>query len=677
MGEGKKIPCGENGSVEIDGRGNFKAFRHRGDEIALPLEHTYYEIDGDPAPASEGKEGTVRLSVQERDAADLRLTGGEEVCLRFDSLAENRSRNWSLTLPFPLNTEFHLPEYRNIGRTLDADMPVGDFYTARLAYNFLLIRTGGVWVRLMSRQRVLRRLEVAVTRHPDMFLLTCTWHDGGDAFLGLEGSGRDLDVRIGLFSSMEEARDNMERWMEGELGLRKLRREPELPEWIHDVPLVFTVDMMRSYGEISHDFTDVTRLAEELAAIGCPPNTLFYLPGWNGPFDSTYPTYRPAPALGGEDGFRRMAESLHAKGYRLMIHTIGWGIDPFHPDIERLLPLARRDKDGNLEGYKFSESSGPPSRRLRFRADRVAVPSGTSGRKLSFHTVPVPGECEGHLSLGGGGGAERKARVTLNGRSQTASGENGEYAFPFPFRFEAGRNRIELEISGGPEPDWSRCWYGIDRCFVPKTPFGSSTHPILWADTGNPEWIRLFVDEVAAAVGDFGVDAVHVDATVCDMPSGADKLLRALRERLPAVAIGGEWCASLDDVGYWTFCQGATGSLLAKSDKLREPGGQGSLPVRRGLDERYRWLDKTSPVCGFVGDYVRIYPHLCAANGFVPIGKICDIYPKRLLYTDPEELWEICRDFRRLDYVPALRVNYREHGLDEYTARVVRELIAK
>jgi hypothetical protein len=143
----------------------------------------------------------------------------------------------------------------------------------------------------------------------------------------------------------------------------------------------------------------------------------------------------------------------------------------------------------------------------------------------------------------------------------------------------------------------------------------------LIADTSNPDWIKLFVDEVASAVETYGIDAVHVYATVVDRLPGAKELLLALKERLPETPIGGEWYATLGDVGYWTFSQGATQSLTATSDKLSGSGGQGSLPVRQGLEERYSWLNNPSPVCALVRKHLHVYPHLCAANGFVPFGE--------------------------------------------------------
>jgi hypothetical protein len=100
-----------------------------------------------------------------------------------------------------------------------------------------------------------------------------------------------------------------------------MRDRPNLPSWVHDVSLVITLDMLHSHWEIANSYEDAARIAGELGKIGCPRGTLFYLPGWNGAYDSTYPTYRPHPELGGDKGFRGMMDAMHANGFRIMIHT--------------------------------------------------------------------------------------------------------------------------------------------------------------------------------------------------------------------------------------------------------------------------------------------------------------------------------------------------------------------
>jgi hypothetical protein len=91
----------------------------------------------------------------------------------------------------------------------------------------------------------------------------------------------------------------------------------------------------------------------------------------------------------------------------------------------------------------------------------------------------------------------------------------------------------------------------------------------------------------------------------------------------------------------------------------------------------YRWLDKASPVCSFVSDYFYTYQHLCAADAFVPVGKVCNILPARLMPPDPAELWRVLRNTTRYGTLPNLRVNFRKYGLDENTRKAVVEIATR
>ena len=102
--------------------------------------------------------------------------------------------------------------------------------------------------------------------------------------------------------------------------------------------------------------------------------------------------------------------------------------------------------------------------------------------------------------------------------------------------------------------------------------------------------------------------------------------------------------------------------------------GVGDLDVLEGLDQLFAWLHKPSPICRFVKDYLIVYPHLCAANAFVSVGKVCNVEPPRQIPPIKQELWKVLAEVKNLDYVPGLRVNYRKYGLDEDTRKAIREL---
>jgi hypothetical protein len=663
-------------SVEIDGHGNYRRIVFRGEELRLPIAYTFYEINGLPARAKQfGEDSAITLA---SDQAEARLTfsADAELSIHVEGVSGDTIESWSITLPFPLETVFHLPEFVNTGRMLDKDIPVADFYGSKLAYNFLLAGCEGIWMRFLSEQRLLHRLGVHIERHDEMFLVTVSWHAGKDDRGGTDASAANMDARLGFFPSLDAAMEDYECFLEKDVGVTPVRRNRALPEWVHNVKLEFEVDMMRPYGQVSHDYEDVVQLAEDLKREGCPADTVFHLPGWNAAFDSDYPTYRPCPELGGEAKLKEMVDTVHRCGFRVMLHTLGWGIDPFHEDIDRLLPLVLKGEDGNLQGYKLSEDTGPPSRRIRFRTDPVEL-EPAKGRQVSVESVVCPALCEAMITIGALRPQIGRIRITINNRTHLTPADwfssHEEYQIPFPIQLNPGRNTIDLEALTEVDPDWSGCWYRIDSCFAPDTVHSMSTRPILMADTAKPEWIQLYGDEVVRAITEYDFDMLYVDCTTFYNIPGSQKLFESLRQRLPNTPLNVEWCDSIEELGWFAFMGGAVSSLFASSYKLLELSGRKKRPIRRGIEERYRWLDKSSPVCAFVKKYTSFTSQLMFLS-FVPVSSVVNVYPNLVAFTDVKELRTILKDANRLNFIPMMQLNYREYGLDDEMKRFVHSI---
>jgi hypothetical protein len=341
--------------------------------------------------------------------------------------------------------------------------------------------------------------------------------------------------------------------------------------------------------------------------------------------------------------------------------------------------LVIRDEDGDYRAWQTNRKWLPPRRSLHFQTEKV--PLGGQARTDSFavNTVPIPARCEALFSIGGIGTNTARLKLTVGRRSVTTPPgwfeAHDTFDYPFPLLLQAGENQLQVEAIGGHVPDWMASWYQIRYTFLPSSPYSSWTWPILVADTTNPEYIGIFTENVAAVVHDYALDAVHVDATWFYHPDfrQAKDLLLALQAALPDVPICGEAVLSFDEMGYWTFSQAATQNLIGDAYK-RAPAEQGSLALHDSLEELFGWLDKESPICSFAKEYFYSYPHLCAANAFVPVGKVCNIFPPRQMPRTQEELWRALREAPRMDYVPGLRVNFRQFGLDDETRKAIREL---
>jgi hypothetical protein len=500
-----------------------------------------------------------------------------------------------------------------------------------------------------------------------MFLLTVTWLAGADDSGGFDHFAFATDARIGLFPSMEEAMADYDRYLAEEVGVAPRACGRPLPEWVRKTRLSVAIGMMRCYGEIENDYRSVAKIVKELKREGAPLDTVVHIVGWCAAFDSMYPTYRPIEELGGEAAFREMIRTIHECGFRFSVHVNGCGIDPFHPQIEELLPLVSRDRDGKVRGYKLAEDKSPPSRRIRFRTDEVKL-SQRDGRSASVD-VNCPVHCESMVTIGGLGTPGR-VTITINGRVHTTKPKVSldEYQIPYPVHLSVGSNTIELGAES--EVDWSRGWVRVDGCFVPNFVHAISTIPILIADTARPEWIKLYCDEIEHLVTSYGVDLLYIDYTTFYHPPGSQKLFAALCERLPDTPFSVEWCDSLEELGWFVFCGGAKQHLVKSSYKLAEISGRKQVPVTRGIEERYGWLDKTSPVCNFIKRYTRFK----GGGAFVPVDSVASIYPDRLVFADPSELREILDDAERLNFVPILRLNYRRYGIDDHAKRFLHDL---
>ena len=317
----------------------------------------------------------------------------------------------------------------------------------------------------------------------------------------------------------------------------------------------------------------------------------------------------------------------------------------------------------------------PPSYSLKFRTEelpaRGADRGEDGGRDFSFRTECVPDECEALVNFSTAYRGSGRIRLTANHRSYVSPagwfGKTGEYPFPFPFLLEEGENEFHVELLDD-DGKLAECRYRIRDSF---TFVRGCTYPILRADTTNPEWIRIFLDKIIPVVKEYGIDAVHVDATHYHRDA---KILEAFKREIPQCAISGEELDSMGDFKMYAFCQNAVLDLLAGIENRRIRKWRYYLPDRREIETDCGWLNDLSPVWKHLQQYIRLYPHLCAPDGFVPVGKVCGIRQPALAPEDPEMLWKVLRNADNLGYIPGLRLNYRQYGLDEQSRKAIQEL---
>jgi hypothetical protein len=666
--------------IEIGEDASIAAIEHAGADIRID----YSAISIVRAGAEPHKAGDFvepPFSTPNGDFAWRVTTSGFVGCVRFSSVADGialtaqaeqngADTQLRLTMGFPAETVFHVPEAFNIVRQLDVEMPPGREYSCRRGLNFIVVETpalaiavrsedGSPWERLGQANR-------SVVRTATGFLFSISVPLG-------------QRVVLSTHSDIISAGKWFTDWMEHGLGIIPWSKRQSSPDWISSTRLFITVDMLRSTGELAHSYEDLEMLCRELAFAGCPKETVFYIPGWNGPYDAAYPDYRPRAELGGESAFGRMMEAVHSHGFRIMIHTNPEGLDPYHHNIDAMLKYAVKDREGRYAGFQTPSATkhgiwGPPFRFLPFASRRQPIRLLGNGNDRTLMTVRIPDSCEACITLGGLGGLA--GLISLSHGERTIRSPEGwfeahnEFTFPFALRLQAGCNQIRF---AGPSGLPSGAWYRIHDCRVPTNPYAIWTHPILSGDVDNDKWNALVIGNIAETVERYDIDVVHCDASDFE---GARRFFMALRKRLPHTAIGGEYYFTLSGLGFLDFSQSwHNQSLVEYADIVQtDTDFHQFMPDPSALAESLAWLDKPSPLVGLTDGFTRIYPHLCHADAFVPVGKVCTCSDAVVSPFDVTRLRRILDDSVRLGYIPGIRVNYREYGLDEHTKAYVASL---
>jgi hypothetical protein len=242
------------------------------------------------------------------------------------------------------------------------------------------------------------------------------------------------------------------------------------------------------------------------------------------------------------------------------------------------------------------------------------------------------------------------------------------YRFPLPFLFLPSSNPVEIACLGARHnaggagenapavPEGA--WYRIDQAYDHQQNIW--TQPAVGVDMDTPVWHRAFLEHLKPTVEEFGVDGVHIDATMMWRWDDAG-LFAALQRELPPRTMFGTEVATTPGLSFFSLNQ--TG------------GHQWSPPSSAGWQPAY-----TDLPWQITGAYSRFYLHLCPPRGFVPHGGSCTVDAighGQFASADPDDasrrlLWQ--QEHR---IVPTMRVNYRDYGLDGHTAAFLREHIVR
>ena len=567
------------------------------------------------------------------------------------------NRPVEIDLPLPLTAAVDLPVSQLHGARVDTFCKQGRDKGVPLGgerCQLAAVDAGGAFLAFIGQADYTRWRP-----SPSVYARACVWRAGGwrdeeAVYLAIEvvdGS----PVHITCHNDLEAVIDRYCDFLYTRLGQKTMAQDDTVPDWFDDVRVMVPFEMHRSDGEILNTFDHVVQFCDDLKQLGVRGGVVVRMVGFQGPFDSRYPYFDPDPELGGPEGFRRLADAVHAGGNFLMPHMNICGMDPFLENFEELEHLAMpydRCDESTVSGQVGPYAGWPsiyPATGTGFDSRELAIePVEVGDSHLVFETCEIPEEMEAYLSLPGlrptGAGpiaGQVGMRKTRWWPGPRAGGHR--VRFRFRFRFAGGVNRVRLEFPG-PIPSLDGATYRISGSIGGDWAW---SHPIARAYINDPEWIEITRDNLVRVCQEYDIDMPYID-WVNIYRQEERPIFDMIRESLPGRVFGCEYSAEL---GYNMFRTTGVGSKCTPTD---EEAGHRVTDFARRIHRRYTRFH--TPGYCFVpyGGPSFFFGKLCAAEGEARA------YAERFL----SEVGE-------LGVFPAVRLNYRDHGLDPKAAEII------
>ncbi len=108
------------------------------------------------------------------------------------------------------------------------------------------------------------------------------------------------------------------RHLEASFGLQPWESRTDVPGWARKIALVVALHGMHWAGYVFNTYDQMLDALQWVCERLAGERVLAFLPGWEGRYYWQYGDYHPEPALGGAQGFRRLAEGANRLGVTLM-----------------------------------------------------------------------------------------------------------------------------------------------------------------------------------------------------------------------------------------------------------------------------------------------------------------------------------------------------------------------
>ncbi len=154
-----------------------------------------------------------------------------------------------------------------------------------------------------------------------------------DAAHEMSGDTSTPPWRIGRTRDPESVIRRHDEHVARAFGMAPWETRADVPAWAREVSLVVALHGMHWSGYTFNTYDDMAAALDFIAARIDGRRVLAFLPGWEGRYYWQYGDYRPEPALGGTEGFGRLAAKARQLGVRLMpmfgVNCVNTNIDGY------------------------------------------------------------------------------------------------------------------------------------------------------------------------------------------------------------------------------------------------------------------------------------------------------------------------------------------------------------
>lgn len=234
------------------------------------------------------------------------------------------------------------------GQSISKDMPVNKTLSYKYPFwwnsQFVIgkTNTGGLIFRSEDTEPNFKLLRIK--RNKSSFGITI----GFEAQAAVKSNLIEAEFYLeGFQGDWKKGVDIHKKWMKENFKLVPYKEHPHYPEWMNNINFILEPWAAKKGSKVFHTFDQIIERLHKWKELHDPAQTLLYIPGFaqNG-VDSNAPNYNPSEQCGGDEKFKKLVDTAHELGYKVMIHTNILAMTFCHPLYEEYKKFATVDPWG-------------------------------------------------------------------------------------------------------------------------------------------------------------------------------------------------------------------------------------------------------------------------------------------------------------------------------------------